>query len=358
MKSTLSLFLLFALVLSLVGCTTGGTPLPTEETQKYTDYSFDYFDTVTTIIGYATDEVTFQKTCVKIKGLLRTYHRLFDIYNTYPSVANLATINSLVDGVHPTVQVDEELLVFLEFCKEMFTKTSGYVNIAMGSVLSIWHDYREAGLLNPLTATLPPMEALENAKQHTDIDSLIIDRASGTVHITDPLTTLDVGAIAKGYAVEQIARVLEEEGYRGFVLNVGGNVRTIGTPSSDKKWTVAVENPGSDQSARPYLCTMKVDTASLVTSGVTQRFYTVAGKQYHHIIDPDTLMPATHYLSVSVLTRDSGIADALSTALFTRPYADCLTMLEQFPEVEVLWVTTAGEILYTDGFADYDTDFT
>lgn len=87
--------------------------------------------------------------------------------------------------------------------KELYAFTGGRVNVAFGSVLSIWHDYRERGIDDPLSAKLPPMEKLREAAAHTDIDKVVIDEAASTVYLADPEMRLDVGAVAKGYAVER-----------------------------------------------------------------------------------------------------------------------------------------------------------
>ena len=86
-----------------------------------------------------------------------------------------------------------------------------------------------------------------------------------------------------------------------------------------------------------------------MTSGSYQRYYTVNGKQYHHIIDPATLMPATHVWAVSVVTKDSGLADALSTALFNLPLEDGKSLIESLPGTEALWVNWDGSMVMSEG---------
>jgi thiamine biosynthesis lipoprotein len=130
---------------------------------------------------------------------------LYSIYHRFDGIENLCTVNETVNGAHRTVTVDKRIIDMLIYAKEMHEKTNGVMNIAMGSVLSLWHNYRTVGKDNPNEAALPPMEELKTASQHTDISNLIIDEVNNTVTLTDPLMTLDVGAIAKGYAVERVA---------------------------------------------------------------------------------------------------------------------------------------------------------
>ena len=355
MKKTISMMLVMALVvlqaLSFASC-------KASEKTKYSAYYFDYFDTATTIIGYTHTKEEFDAVCEEVTTLLNEYHRLFTIYNRYDDINNLVTINDVVDGEHQVVTVDKKIIEMLSFAKEMYIKTNGKVNIAMGSMLSLWHIYRNDGISDPANAQLPPMHKLEEAAKHTDINNLVIDEENNTVYIKDPLMKLDVGAIAKGYAVEKIAQYLIDKGVTDFLLNVGGNIRTIGyAGAEDSPWKVGIENPDTENEEKPYIEYLKVAGESVVTSGSYQRFYVVNGKNYHHIIDPETLLPGENYKSVSVLTNDSGLGDAYSTALFLMSYEEGKKLVEATENVEAMWVFPDGEQRYSSGFEDYTFEY-
>lgn len=331
----------------LLGCLTACK----QEPEKYSTYSFDFFDTATTITGYADSQEEFDRVAEGVKAQLLEYHRLYDIYLRYEGLSNLCTVNDLVDGAHPTVTVDRRIIDLLVYAKEMHQTTGGMVNVAMGSVLKLWHDRRTIGADDPANATLPPMDSLREAAQHTDIQAVVIDEENSTVTLTDPLMRLDVGAIAKGYAVEQVALWMEQEGYTGYVLNVGGNVRTVGGKPDGSGWAVGIENPAD--TAADYIATLELSGMALVTSGSYQRYYVVDGNRYHHIIHPDTLMPSEGLLSVSVVCPDSGLGDALSTALFCLSPAEGLALVESLPEVEALWVAEDGTQAVSSGWSKY-----
>lgn len=318
---------------------------------KYSAYSFDWFDTATTIVGYAESQEAFDAMANEALERLGEYHQLYDIYKRYDGIENLCTVNDVVEGAHRTVAVDRRIIDLLLYAREMYDKTDGMTNVAMGSVLKLWHDYRAVGMDDPADASLPPTEALTEAAQHTDIQKLVIDEGAGTVTLTDPQMRLDVGAIAKGYATEQVAKWLEEQGVSGWLLNVGGNVRAVGEKPDGTPWTVGLENP-EDTSAE-YLAYLQLTDEALVTSGSYQRYYIVDGKSYHHIIHPDTLMPAEGYLSVSVICPDSGMGDALSTALFCMSVEDGKALVEALPDVEALWMTSDGVQTVSDGWNRY-----
>ena len=341
-------------ILLILGILSSCTALPTGEPnlQKFSAYSFDYFDTVTTVTGYAESQETFDEIADGILKELGEYHRLFTIYHRFEGLENLCTINELVNGAHRTVTVDRRIIDMLLYAKDMYHKTDGHVNIAMGSVLSIWHDYREIGMSDPASAELPPMEKLTAASEHTDINCLVIDEENSTVTLTDPAMKLDVGAIAKGYAVEMVAKRLEEQGITGFVLNVGGNVRTVGPKGNGEKWVVGIENPVDDEE-KPYLAYLELAGQTIVTSGSYQRYYLVDGKRYHHIIDPETLMPSEGFVSVSILTKSSADGDALSTALFCMSFEEGLALIESIPDTEAMWVFQDGREETSSGFDSY-----
>lgn len=317
---------------------------------KYTTYSMEYFDTVITITGYESSQEEFNEIANGMLAQFSEYHQLYSIYHRFDGIENLCTINELVDGEHRTVKVDRRIIDMLLYAKEMYIKTNGMMNVAMGSVLSLWHDYRTIGKDNPNEASLPPMNVLRAAAAHTDISKLVIDDIGNTVTLTDSKMKLDVGAVAKGYATERVAQFFEEKGVTGYVLNVGGNVRTIGGKADGTKWTIGIENPDGDD----YLAYLKLDGQSVVTSGSYQRFYYVDGKPYHHIIHPNTLMPATEFLSVSVVCLDSALGDSLSTALFCLSKQEGLALIESLDEVEAMWLTVDGEKMFSSGWKQYE----
>jgi thiamine biosynthesis lipoprotein len=152
-----------------------------------------------------------------------------------------------------------------------------------------------------------------------------------------------VGAIAKGWAVQQVA----QSAPKGLLISVGGNVCATGPKdTSGTPWVVAIQ---SIDDSNDYLHTLSIKTGCVVTSGDYQRTYTVDGTMYHHIIDPETLYPSVHWRSVTIVCDDSGAADALSTALFLLPQAEGQALLDLF-HAEALWVNAAGEKFYSPGF--------
>ena len=340
-KKFVSIVLCCNLIFLLVSCK------PKQEMQKFSETYIDYFDTVSTIVGFEYNKENFEKNIEFVKEELEEYHKLFDIYKSYHGINNLCTVNKNA-GIAP-VKVDVKIIELIEECIRLYNLTDGMTNVAMGSVLSIWHDYRTDGISNPDSAELPPMEKLISASEHTDISKIIVDRENSTVFLADPDMSLDVGAIAKGYATERIALDLINKGVSSYTLNIGGNIRTIGSKSDGSKWTASVTDP-NPESETGYVTVVELSDCAFVTSGSYQRFYVVDQKQYHHIIEPKTLMPKNDFTSVSVCAEDSGLADALSTALFNLSYEEGLNLLDCLDGVEAMWITDKYEMLYSKGF--------
>ena len=315
--------------------------------QKHTATDYTYFDTVTTIIGYDTT-ARFDEACTIVWDVLNAYHRASDIYHEYSGINNACTLNQNAGG--GAMEIPEELMELLTFGKTMESETGGMCNIAMGAVLSLWHDCRESAE-NGGESQLPEEDALLAAAEHCSIDDLVLDEAAGTAELRDAEMSIDLGSIAKGYAVEAAAKALEEAGYTGYAISAGGNVRTVGTkPSGD--WVAGIQNPDTE-SAESYVLRVSLSDASLVTSGVYQRYYTVDGVRYHHIISPETLAPKNEFLSVTIRCGDSGRADALSTAVFNMEFEDGLNYVNQLDDVEACWIFADGTLHYSDGFASY-----
>ena len=336
MKRLIALFLLAALLLS--GC----APAPKEKKQ-YTATFLTLFDTVTTITGFAESPEAFRETTQGIHDALLEYHQLFDIYHDYEGIANLKTVNDNA-GIAP-VTVDGRIISLLQDCRRYWEETGGAVNAAMGSVLALWHEARNESINDPVHAFVPDAADLEEAAAHTDFASVIVDEAASTVYLADPMLRLDVGAIAKGWAAQAVA----ETAPSGLLISVGGNVCATGPKTEEgTPWVVGIQAPRGE--ADEYLHTVYVTKGCVVTSGDYQRVYTADGQSWHHIIDPETCYPAAYWQSVTILCEDSGLADALSTALFVLPLEEGQALLDRYG-AEALWVDTSGKEYQSPGLS-------
>lgn len=319
--------------------------------EKHTEKIYEYFDTITDFIAYTKDEKEFDHYVKVLKDELKTYHELYNSYDAFDGVNNFRTINENA-GKKP-VKVDPKVIELVEYSKEMYDLTNGKINIAMGSLLGLWHEYREMSLDNPDKAAIPEESMLVKASAHKDIDSIEVDEKAGTVFIKDPNVQIDIGAIGKGYATKIIANRLMEEGLRHGILSVGGDDVLIGdNPASENSYyKIAIQNPNLEDKENPYSSVVSLKNTSVVTSGDYQRFFMVDGKRYHHIIDPDTMYPSTKWRSVSVILDDIAKADTISTYLFIIDQKEGMEFAKKVG-AEVLWIDEDYNITSTEGWPE------
>lgn len=329
MKKTLYLIFLLSF---LCGCSS----------QKYNFAYVDVFDTYSTLTIYSSNYKDSKSVSDDLHSELLKLNKLFDIFNNYKELNNIKTINDNA-GIKP-VKVDKNIIELIKTGKEAYYITEGTVNIAMGSVLKIWHNYRDNALNNGIYK-IPDLNELQEANKHTDINSIIINEKESTVYIKDKGTSIDVGAIAKGYSADFAADYLKSRGVTAALLNLGGNVISI-NDNKKENWKIGVtspENPGE------YIDKISISNQSAVSSGNYQRYYEYNGKRYHHIIDGNTLYPSKNNKGVTVISDSSLKGDIFSTALFILPYEYGVKLAEK-NNIQALWITSDDIEYKTTGF--------
>jgi thiamine biosynthesis lipoprotein len=316
-------------------------------TRKFSGEFFDAFDTAVAFTAFTKDESEFEKYLASVRGEMTRLHRLFDIYNDYDGLSNIKTINEAA-GAAP-VKVSADILDLLETAKGAYADTGGAVNVALGPVLSIWHGYRERTMINSADAAVPSYAELISASSHISPDDIEIDRDNSTVRLRHPDMRLDVGAIAKGFAVQRAVECARDAGLESGLINAGGNVAVIGLPLDGREaWNIGVQAPADEDTSR-VIDVLNLTGGAAVTSGNYQRYFIIGGRRYHHIIDPKTLYPARGVKAVTVLHPDSAAADTLSTAAFILPYAEARGMIAKHG-AEAIWLLEDGRVEMTDGY--------
>ena len=325
MKRFLSIIICITLTLTLCSCGRG--------LKRFEKSFLDVFDTASNIVAYADSSESFNAGYEEIHGELVRLNNLFDIYESHEGVTSLKDVNEKA-ALSP-VEIDPTLFDLLEFGVKMYGETDGAVNICMGAVLSIWHEYREEG------KALPDTAELKKAAAHCDVNNMVLDKESCTVFFKDNKMSVDVGAIAKGYAAQRITDEYADcFSQGGMLLNLGGNIAVTGAKPDGSQWNVQIENPRGGEAVD----TLTLTNNSVVTSGDYQRYYEVDGKRYCHIIDPETLFPADNFASVTVICSDSAVADALSTALFILPQEKAKSILKKYDNAKAVYVDKRGII--------------
>ena len=303
-----------------------------------------YFDTVGQLYSYALDkEDAFNENASSVNALLERWHRMLDIYNEYEGMNNLCTVNRNAGG--DPVKVDPDLIDFVLYAKDMCELTNGEMDISLGAVLRLWHD---AGTAE--TTYVPSDADLAEAAKHVGFDKVEINKEQSTIRLTDSSASLYAGALGKGYASERAAELLSSKGISSYAINLGGNIRLLGAKGDGTPYIIGIRDP---QNPDESVITLNLTDCACVTSGDYERYFTVGGVPYGHIIDKDTLRPAGHCSSVSVICKDAALADALSTALFCMSFEEGLALVSSLEDVNAIWLWLDGTINFTMGIESF-----
>ena len=305
-------------------CSCAKTRVKQTQTRDY----FNYFDTFCILRIDDTSEEDFSVAADELDKLLCDYDSLLDIYDSHGDTVSLYDVNE--NAGKGAVKVDKRLFDAISFGLDAHKLTDGYCNIALGSVISLWHAEREAARHDPKNAKLPDAKLIAEALTHTDISGVVLDAEALTVEIRDPSLSLD---------------------HESFLLNLGGNVLAKGKSYKSAYWSVAIEDPFGDKD-KSKIPTVSLNAQTLVTSGSYQRFYTVGEKNYSHIVSHKDGMPPEYFVSVSIIApyTSSGTADALSTALFCMPLDDGRALLDSLEGIEAFWILPDGSTVASEGF--------
>lgn len=265
--------------------------------------------------------------------------RLDSLLSSFNPESDVALVNAQA-GVRPvkvsseTYQVIERALYFAEISAGSFDPT-------IFPVTQLW------GIGGP-QARVPSPDEIRGALALVDYRKVRLDPTEGSVFLTEKGMALDLGAIAKGYAVDQMAAVIRSLGVTSFLINAGGNVYAGGAKPDKSPWRVAVTDP---RNPAEFMGVMSAHDLAIVSSGDYERYFEEGGVRYHHILDPKTGYPSRTSKGTTVFLPSSTDADGLSTALFILGPEKSEDILSKFPEVGVAFVLPSGDIV-TKGIVD------
>ena len=340
-------FLFILLILTLSACKS--------EPIRYSNVLIDvgFNDAPVTFVAYTENESEFKQYQEILRNELLVLGQLFDKYNNYDGINNLKTINDNA-GIK-AVEVDQVLIDLVKFAKEYYTITQNTFDISMGSVLEVWHNYRDDGKIfnssDPVEyGNVPSLAELEAAKECVSWDFIEINDENNTIYINNACASLDVGGIAKGFSADIVTAKLIEAGLQTAIINIGdSSIITVGSKPNGDEWGVGIAQPKKNV----LIADTSVDTLyfegsiHISTSGDNQNYYIAKdGKTYHHLIDSNTLFPVvTDLHSVTIATSlSAGAAEALSKAMFILPYEDALKLLNKLKQenpnevIDAVWV--------------------
>ncbi len=323
----------------LISCDTGK-----EEHQEIYYGVFDTRIAVTTWLDNQDENALFDE----IDDILTHGHQVSTRYTDYEDIHNIHYINAHPDEV---IEIDPLLTEMIALSIDIHENVSPLFNIALGDVVDIWTNYREQCLSDEV-CEVPSQDELEEAAMMADPSLIELDEDNNTIKIPEGMT-LDLGAIAKGYIAEKVGDYLRSQDVEIFMINSGSsNIEVEGANPHPERdyWSIGLKDP--DNPLSRYGRVRVPSGYSAVTSGDYERFYTVDGQQYHHLISPITLYPTYHTRTVTVISKDPGLADVYSTIAFLMPIDESIDFINSLEDTEAIWLDTDREARFSENFEE------
>lgn len=321
-----------------------------------------YFDTTISLKLYYEEDDTYNITQVfdNVTSTISTYNMYLDKYSEYDGITNIYTINENQGADN----LNDELYLAIQYGLEnsnlVVKDDVALFNMALHPVLEVWHNARNSSECDGLTVLYCPLpnDEIDGVDFNTDINDVILDIETSSVHFLEPNMGLDLGGYAKGYLANILQAYLNDI-VSDYLLNLGNsNIITGGqNPTRESGlYYIALEKPVTDFVLQTeYYQYIKISEGlAVVTSGVNQRYFKELGTEdvYHHIIDPRTNYPGGEVMSVTIIYPDSAIADILSTSVFLLDLDSAKTFVNSYDDLEAVWYLDDGTIEYSDNFYD------
>lgn len=298
-----------------------------------------YFDTAITITLYGEDSQASEQLFDDCFALCETYEAMFSRTREGSDIWKINHAGGAPVEVSP--ETAQLLQKALHYCEE----TDGAVDITIAPLSALWDFSADT----PATGhTLPGRGQIKALLPHVDYHNVQIE---GTVvTLTDPQAALDLGCIAKGYIADRLKAFLKEQGVQSAILNLGGNVVTLGNKPDGSPYRLGIQKPFDTRNTP--IAALAVTDASFVSSGVYERCFEVDGVRYHHLLSTSTGMPEENgLLSVSILSDSSADGDILSTACFLLGKDAGMAYVESLPGVEAVFITEDYALYPTSGLS-------
>lgn len=325
MKKRLSLIICSMLFVILSACNSNKT-MPISQTGFY-------FDTVITITLYDSSDEALLDSCFELADY---YEQIFSKTIIGSDVYRINNSNGI-----PT-EVSSETIELLSVALLYAELTDGIVDPTIGSISSLWDFHKpDSGSDSNAPKTPPVHSVISDALFHVDYTKIQI--YDNTVTLADPYANIDLGFIAKGYIADCIKEYLVSEGISSAIINLGGNVLTIGSKPDSSAFNIGIQEPFAETGTA--ITVIPSTDCSVVTSGIYERYFNYEDKLYHHILNTETGYPVeTDLLGVTIISDNSVDGDALSTACLALGYSSALELIQSLEGIEALFITTDGEI--------------
>ncbi len=300
--------------------------------------------TVFEVTIYTADKYIAEKT---FNDVFQELNRLDYLMSNYKKESVLSQLNK--NASSGSADCNKELANVIEQSLQYSKITDGAFDITIGPLMKKWGFFKKQG-------RIPGKEELESVLESVSYKNIIIEEKAikslaknpvtvKTVYFKNAGTEIDLGGIGKGYAVDMAARVLKQNGINSALINFAGNIYAFGTPPEKDSWVIGLQHPRESEG---LLGSFEIKNKAVSTSGDYEKFFTIEGKRYSHIIDPRTGYPVEGIVSVTIVTGNAARADALSTGVFVLGLEKGMDLIEQLQDVE-------GIIIYEDADSKLST---
>ena len=260
--------------------------------------------------------------------------RIEELMSTYIESSEISEINRAASEA--PVAADDELIQLILRSLDISMLTRGAFDITYDSV-GQYYDFRER--------QRPDAETIEEELKRIDYRLVEVDRLAGTVKFLAPGVRINLGGIAKGYAVERAVSLLRSRGIQHGIVTAGGDSRLLGDRRG-QPFMVGIRDPRRDDEVA---LTIPLEDEAISTSGDYERYFEEDGQRYHHIIEPATGLPASGVHSATIIGPDAVLTDALSTSVFVLGVDQGLTLISTLPDYEGIVIDADGRLFYSDG---------
>lgn len=272
-----------------------------------------------------------------------------ELMSDYKPDSQLSIVNR--QAYEKAIKVDASVFEVLKKSVEYSKLTGGAFDITVGPLVDLYHDAAEAN-------TVPTEKQIEQARAKVGYDKLILDANESTVRFLVAGMRLDLGGIAKGYAIDKAAEAMIEAGALGGMVDVGGDIRCFGNAAGGKEsWLIGLQDPNVEPdefgSEEPIIV-LKLNDNAIATSGDYRRFVLIGEKKFSHIIDTQTASGSDRLTSVTIIAPQAIDADALATSVSVLGTAKGLSLIESIADTEAILIRQKeGETIKTTGADKY-----
>ena len=323
------IFISLILMIFIVGCSTKDVDNPISRTEI--------------IMGTTVGVTLYENGSEEV--LDKVFKRVQEIENLVSINKEETEIDKLNEnaGISP-VKLSDTSFEIIEKALYYSKLSSGGYDLTVGPLVKLW----SIGLPE---AKVPSQEEIEEIIKNIDYTKVELNKNTKEVFLSEKGMLLDLGSIAKGYAADEIVKILKEENINSAIIDLGGNIYALGLKEGNKNWKIGIQNPFDNRGK--IVGSLEVSNKTVVTSGVYERYIEQDGQTYHHILNPETGYPyETDIAGVSIIADKSIDGDALSTLVFTKGLEKGLELVENIDGVDAIFITNNKEVYVTKDLKD------